>query len=76
MPNYDQDAVDAAVELMRPRFDEIIRRIEALEARPSGGELFAARDNLETALFSAMQGLTDGEQVVFLESLTAHIKGN
>lgn len=73
---YDQDAVDATVALLQPRFDEILRRLDALEAQPSGSALFAARDNFETAVFSAMQGMTDAEQVKFLNSLTAQIKGN
>lgn len=65
----DQDAID----MFQPQIDSLVARVDVLEAQPNSGALFAARDNLETALFSAMQGLTDAEQVVFLESLTAQI---
>lgn len=58
----DQDVTEAL---------EPIRRV--LDEMRTGIALFAARDNLETALFSAMQGMTDSDQIAYLETLTAHI---
>lgn len=73
MANYDEDAVQAALEQMRPRIEAIEARVTALEARPSGSALFAARDDFETAVFAAMRDMTDAEQVAHLNSLTAKI---
>lgn len=68
-------AVDRdALEMFQPQIDALVRRVEALEAS-QGNALFAARDNLETALFSAMQGMTDAEQVDFLNGVAARITG-
>lgn len=74
-------AVDPdTVEMFQPQVDALLRRLEvveeevaALKARPSGNELFAARDNLETALFSAMNGMSDAEQVAFLNRVAEGI---
>ena len=81
--SYDQDAVDAANELLRPliranseAIDALYRRVELLEARPTGSGLFEARDNLETAMFAAMAGMTDSEQVEYMNALAARIKAN
>ena len=63
----DQDAI----ELFQPQIDALKARLDEATA---ANALFAARDNLETALFSAMQGMTDAEQIGFLETLTAHIQ--
>jgi hypothetical protein len=76
---YDQDAVDAAISALRPEIqavrDELVRRIEALEARPSGNALFAARDDFETALFSAMQDMSDADQIAFLTREADRLRG-
>ena len=53
--------------------DALQERVERLEAQPQGSALFAARDNLETALFAAMQGMTDAEQVEFLNKTAESI---
>lgn len=53
--------------------DTLQERVERLEARPQGSALFAARDNLETAIFSAMQGMSDAEQVAFLNRVAEGI---
>lgn len=68
------------VKLFQPQIDALLKRLEvteeeiaALKAKPDGNALFAARDNLETALFSAMQGMSDAEQAAYLKELTQHI---
>lgn len=69
-----------AVRLFQPQIDALLKRLEvteeeiaALKAKPDGSALFAARDNLETALFSAMQGMSDAEQTEFLNRMAGVI---
>lgn len=68
MSSFDQDAVDATLKVVQPKLEAIERRLSALEARPNVVGLFAARDDFETALFSAMQGMTDEEQIEFFRA--------
>lgn len=57
--------------------DALLRRIETIEATPPvGNELFAARDNLETAIFAAMAGMDDAQQVEYLRALAAYVEAN
>ena len=67
-------ALQAGQDALQLRSETQEERIVALEARPMGGGLFAARDNLETALFSAMRDMTDDEQITFMNGLSEQLK--
>jgi len=54
---------------LQAQIDAISAKIDAMP----GNELFKARDDFEQALFGAMAGMTDAEQVEYLRKLTAQI---
>jgi hypothetical protein len=74
---YDEDAVLEAIGRLRPRFEAIEARLDAIEAQPATGAdpLVDAWDALTDAINDAQDGLSRSERVAKLNEFATAIRG-